>query len=359
MASIDKRPNGRWRARWREYPGGPQRSRHFVRKVDAERFLVDIQHQLLTGSYVDPGASRITFNAYADEYLARQPWRRSTAVLATNALAHARAKLGDRPLGAIRKSDVQALVAGLDLAPATVATVHAQLTKLLESAVGDGLIARNPAKGVRLPARGTGEVVPPTIEQVEALYDAAVPWLRPAVVLGAGLGLRQGEATGLTVDRIDWLGRTVRIDRQWLSRHGLAEFGPPKSEASNRTIPAAAFVLDELARHVGRRHDGFVLHRDGQPVNYNDFGYWWRKATQAAGVAVRFHDLRHAFASLLISSGCSVKAVQHALGHASAATTLNLYSHLWPGDDDRIRRAVDSALSRPAEDSLRTAGTQL
>jgi hypothetical protein len=52
MASIDRRPNGKWRARWREYPGGPQKARHFARKLDAERFLVDVQHKMLTGAYV-------------------------------------------------------------------------------------------------------------------------------------------------------------------------------------------------------------------------------------------------------------------------------------------------------------------
>ena len=64
----------------------------------------------------------------------------------------------------------------------------------------------------------------------------------------------------------------------------------------------------------------------------------------------------HAFASALISAGCSVKAVQRALGHASASTTLDTYGHLWPGDEDRIRQAVDAAHAQRAEDSLRTAG---
>jgi integrase len=357
VASIDKRPNGKWRARWREWPGGPQKTRSFDRKVDAERFLVDVQHRLLSGTYVDPAASRVTLDAYADMYLARQPWRRSSVVLASNALAHVRRQLGDRPLGSIRKGDVQALVTGFDLAPATVATVFAKLSTLLESAVADGLLARNPARGVKLPARDVGEVVPPTAEQVAAVYEAAVSWFKPAVVLGAGIGLRAGEAAGLTLDRVLWLERAVRIDRQWLSRHRVSEFGPPKSAASNRTIPAADFVLDELGGHVGRRHEGFVLHRDGEPVNYNDFGYWWRKAAKAAGVpTMRYHDLRHAFASMLISAGCSVKAVQHALGHASASTTLNIYSHMWPGDDEVIRQAIDRALAQPAEDWLRTEG---
>jgi site-specific recombinase XerD len=61
---------------------------------------------------------------------------------------------------------------------------------------------------------------------------------------------------------------------------------------------------------------------------------------------------------MLIAHGCSVRAVPHALGHANATTTLNLYSHLWPGDEDRIRQPVDRALTDPAEDWLRTAGTE-
>jgi integrase len=358
MASIDRRPNGAWRARWREYPGGPQKTKQFARKVDAERHLVDVQHRLMSGTYVDPSASRMTLDAYAEVYLARQPWRRSTVALATNALGHARRKLGDRPLGSIRKGDVQAAVSGLELAPGTVGLVFQHLNALLEAAADDGVIARNPARGVKLPARAGGEVVPPTVEQVAALAAASVDWFRPAVVLGAGLGLRQAEASGLTVDRVLWLERSVRVDRQWITSRSRAEFGPPKTKSSNRTIPASQWVLDELGAHVGRRHEGFVLHRDGEPVRSRVFGYQWSRTTKVAGVpTMRYHDLRHAYASMLISAGCSVKAVQHALGHAAAATTLDLYAHLWPGDEDRIRQAVDLALAQPAEDSLRTAGT--
>jgi integrase len=348
VASVDKR-NGKWRARWREYPGGPQRSRNFDRKSDAERHLVDVQHRLLSGTYVAPEHARTTLGAYADVHLARQPWRPSTAVVAGKAFAHIRTQFGDRPLGSIRKGDVQTFVTGLDLAPGTVALVYQHLNAVLEAAADDGLIARNPARGVKLPARPHGEVVPPTVEQVEALLEAAVDWFRPAVMLGAGLGLRQSEAAGLTVERVLWLERSVRIDRQWNSRTVPAGFVPPKTVSSIRTVPASAWVLAELGGHVGRRHEGFVLHRGGEPVDWQAFGHQWRQARKRAGVeGVRYHDLRHAFASMLISAGCSVKAVSAALGHSSAATTLNLYSHLWPGDEDRIRDAVDLALAHPA-----------
>jgi integrase len=357
MASIDKRSDGKWRARWREYPGGPQHAKHFDRKIDAERHLVDVQHRLLSGTYVAPEHARTTLDAFADVFLARQPWRASTADVAAQALAHARRVLGKRPLGSIRKGNVQAFASGLELAPSTVATTFQHLNALLEAAADDGLIARNPARGVRLPDRAAGEVVPPTTEQVASLYEAAVEWFRPAVVLGAGLGLRQGEALGLTVDRVLWLERSVRVDRQWLTRRGSAGFGPPKTSSSNRTVPASQFVLDELAGHIGRSHDGFVLIRSGEPLDHNAFDYRWRQATRKAGLSgMRYHHLRHAFASLLIAAGCSVRAVQHALGHANAATTLNLYSHMWPGDEDRIRQAVDQAFAHPPEDSLRTQG---
>src|SRR5258708_3671874 len=66
MASIDKRPDGRYRARWREYAGGPQRSKHFDRKIDAEQHLVKTQHELLTGAYVDPAKARTTVEEFYD-----------------------------------------------------------------------------------------------------------------------------------------------------------------------------------------------------------------------------------------------------------------------------------------------------
>jgi hypothetical protein len=81
--------------------------------------------------------------------------------------------------------------------------------------------------------------VPPTVTQVATLYEQAPEWFRSAIVLGAGLGLRQAEASGLTVDRVLWLERSVRVDRQRVTRRGLAESAPPKTAGSVRTIPAS------------------------------------------------------------------------------------------------------------------------
>lgn len=86
MASIDKRPNGRWRARYRERPGGPQKARHFDRKIDAERFLARIHAQLLDGSYIEPGAGNRLFSDYAESWRQSQVHRPTTVAQVENHL---------------------------------------------------------------------------------------------------------------------------------------------------------------------------------------------------------------------------------------------------------------------------------
>ncbi len=140
------------------------------------------------------------------------------------------------------------------------------------------------------------------------------------------------------MDRVDFLRREVTVDRQW---HGiLAQFEPPKSKASNRTIPASSTVLDAISLHIGRHgtgEHGVLLHADGRPLNSNRMTWRWNLTVRDVVTDVTLHDLRHHFASSLISAGCSIVAVQRALGHAKPSTTLDTYGHLMPSDQDRIR----------------------
>ena len=86
-----------------------------------------------------------------------------------------------------------------------------------------------------------------------------------------------------------------------------------------------------------------IVTPDGQPLDAARWGYYFRRARPRAGLSdsITFHDLRHFFASVLIASGCSIKQVQMALGHDSARITLDTYAHLIPGDEDRVRDAID------------------
>ncbi len=107
--------------------------------------------------------------------------------------------------------------------------------------------------------------------------------------------------------------------------------------------------MDALAAHLAEfppGPDGLVFTLEGEPMNRQAFGRLWRPAARAAGIpdGTGLHLLRHYYASLLIRYGESVKTVQARLGHATAAETLDTYSHLWPDSDDRTRQAVDSQL---------------
>lgn len=171
------------------------------------------------------------------------------------------------------------------------------------------------------------------------------------VVLAAGTGLRQGEAFGLVVDRVDFLRRTLRVDQQLSLVAGLGpHLTPPKTEASRRTIALPNVVVSALVAHlvafpVGP--EGLVFTNDkGEGIRRGRFNEAWHRAIAGAGLppGPHFQDLRHYYASLLIRHGESVKVVQARLGHASASETLDTYANLWPDSEDRPRQAIDSVL---------------
>ena len=361
MASIDRRPNGKWRARYRLHPGGPQRARHFDRKIDAERFLVGVQGQLLDGSYLDPAAGKVTFGEYASSWQAAQVHRATTvAQVDAHLRNHVLPVFGDRSIGSIRPSEIQAWVRGCAgvLAPATVEVVFRIFSAILADAVADRLVVRNPAKGVRLPKKPTDAIVPPTVEQVESVRAELPERYRALVTLAAGTGLRQGECFGLTVDRVDFLHRSITVNRQLvLVGSGPPTFGPPKTSASVRAVPLPDVVGLALAHHLERwptGDDGLIFTNDrGEALRRNRFNEVWRAARASAGAnALRFHDLRHFYASLLIAHGESVKVVQARLGHASASETLDTYAHLWPDNEERTRAAVDGVLGANLPNSI-------
>ena len=171
---------------------------------------------------------------------------------------------------------------------------------------------------------------------------------RAIVVLGAGAGLRQGEALGVTEDRIDFLRRQLRVDRQLMNLPGEApHLVPAKTQTFARTIPLPQVVVNALAAHLAEFPAESLIFR---PISRQLFSKVWRTAVKRAGLpeSITYHSLRHYYASLLIRHGESVKTVQERLGHSSAVTTLNTYSHLWPDSDDRTRTAVDDVLGTAA-----------
>jgi integrase len=367
VGNIAKRPDGRWRARYRD-PAGREHSQHFPRRIDAQRWLATIEADRLRGTYVDPRAGKVPFREYAEEWRVAQMHRPTTAAhFETMMRRHVYPAFGDRPLGSIYPSEIQAWVRSLSgvLAPATVKVVHGIVASVFKSAIRDRLIVESPCVATRLPKVEPRRVEPMSTAQLEVLVAALPERFRALAVLGAGTGLRQGGAFGLTLDRVDVERRLLRVDRQLVLLQGHDLYlAPPKSAASHRTIPLPQVVLDALAAHLAAfppvplslrvggpaaRHETVELlfvGEDGLPIRRTSFSGTWRRPARAARLPARtgYHALRHYYASLLIRHGESVKTVQARLGHATAAETLDTYSHLWPDSEDRTREAVDSYL---------------
>lgn len=359
MASVEKRPNGQWRARWREYAGGPQKARHFVKKSEAEQFLVEIQHRLLSGTYTPPTAGQMTVAAYSADWLGRRSWAPATHDrIARELRLHILPALGSRPLSSLRRAHVEEWAKALPLAASSARMVYETLSNMLSAAVDDERIPRNPAKGARLAKSEAAPFVPLTAVQVRSIAQNTVEHVRAAVVVAAGTGLRQGEVFGTTLNRIDFMRRELRVDRQlYTPSSGPAFLKAPKSDNSYRTVALSSLVVDTLAAHVaafGDGEGGLVFHVGGRPVVRAMASKYIRTAAAKAGLGGHgWHDLRHHHASVLLSAGISPALVAERLGH-DVKTLLSTYSHVIRNDDERVRAIVDETLGVSAEDWLRT-----
>jgi integrase len=341
----------RYRPQFRD-PAGRQVAKSFALKRDAQRWLDEQTAHVARGTYVDPGAGRVTFAEFYADWSERQVWAPGT-VLAMRLAAHS-VPFADVPLRSLRRSHVEGWVKGMvnrGLAPGTVHTRMNNVRAVLRGAIADKLIPTDPSVGVALPRRRRPQAAMtlPTAAQVGAVLDAADPAFRPFVALCAFAGLRLGEAAGLRVEDIDFLRRTLTVARQvQRAGRGQVEVRPPKY-SSERVVFLAPGLVEMLAAHVAAQHrdGGWMFTGEGdKPPHQNTVGHRWRTATTAAGVsALRLHDLRHFYASGLIASGCDVVTVQRALGHSSATTTLSTYSHLWPSAEDRTRAAAQALLT--------------
>jgi integrase len=356
MASIKRRPDGTWRARYRD-DQGREHSKHFERKVDGETWLAAQSVAVATGAHVDPRLGRITVQAFYDDWSRRQVWAAGTRTAMDLALRSS--ELGRYQIGQVSHSHLEAWIkrmADQPLAPGTIKTRFNNVRSVFRAAVRDRLIVRDPTEAVRLPRqrRADASMAIPTVDEVGRLLGAADESFVAFVALCAFAGLRLGEAAAVQVADIDFLRRRLTVARQ-VQRAGArqVEVKAPKY-GSERVIYLPDELATLLAQHVeahtfGRAADRWLFQGEpGDPPHQNTVGYWWRKTQTAAGTTgIRLHDLRHFYASGLIAAGCDVVTVQRALGHSAATTTLRTYAHLWPTAEDRTRSA--------AADLMRTA----
>jgi integrase len=345
MSSVSRRIDGKWRARYRNGTG-KEFSKHFDRKADGQRWIDEVTAAIVTGTYVDPRAGKVTVKEFSEQWEAVQVGAVNTLALIDNALRlHILPTIGSMALASVRRGDIQALVKtwSLESAPGSVRNYFDVLARMFSAAVEDKHLLTSPCKRISLPPMNAKEVIPPTVEEVARITEAMPARYRAATVVLAGSGLRIGELLGLRVSDIHVPFQTVRVERQRL-QSGL--IGPPKAGKS-RNVPVGEVVLEAVTAHLGAypSDEWLFCTQSGEPITYQQWQKVWRTARKKAELPNQVtHDLRHFFASALISNGASVKQVQMCLGHSSPMITLRVYSHLWPGDDDRTRAIMDSTL---------------
>ncbi|MDJ1115402.1 tyrosine-type recombinase/integrase [Microbacterium dauci] len=346
MASIKQRPDGAWRARYRD-DAGKEHARHFAKKRDGEAWLVEQQAAVAAGTHVTPARARTTLGEWAETWMSG--YERHKASTARQARVHLKvivAELGDRPMRDIRPSEIRTWVTSLQAryAPSTVYALHRRLSQVFTDAIDDGLVAKSPCSRKTSPPAPKQRPYVATTEQVWALHDALPEHFRPVVLLGAFVGLRVAEIAVLRVRDVDFMRGIVTPAIQYPAE-------PLKTDTSKNPVPIPTELAVLLnANPVRWGSDTIVVGAFGRPVA----PYTIEQAFAAAREAVdglpagfRIHDLRHYFASLLIAAGLDIKTVQARLRHASAKTTLDTYGHMWPDRDESSRAAVSAALRVP------------
>lgn len=363
MASIRQRPDGVWRARYRDQDGR-EHARHFKLKRDAQRWLDEVATSVVTGQYVDPRAGATLWAIWTASWVDRQSWADGSVQTARTAVQSV-SWLND-PIGNVKPSQVQAWVSAEQrrgLAASTIRTRLNYVQMAFRAAVLDKVIPTSPAAGVKAPRARKTEAAMQILnaEQVAAVLAAAGAF-RPFVEVCVFAGLRLGEAAGLQLGDVNFLGRTISVRRQVQGSNNTNVLIVPPKYGSERTIYVPAELTVALSAHVaveGLTAPDAMLFRTelGRLWQRNSAGEEWRRIRAEVGLPaeVTLHTLRHTFASNLIASGCDVVTVQRALGHAQPSITLNTYSHLWPSAEDKTRAATSAFITATREAAPRRA----
>ncbi|MDI9891940.1 tyrosine-type recombinase/integrase [Microbacterium sp. IEGM 1404] len=364
----------RYRVRWRTPDHKSRQKRGFERKADAERYLRTVEGAKDRGEYVDPASARVTVGELGREWLrdkeaALKPstyratadaWRvyveprwGATAVAGVqhSAVREWVQQLSDGTAPTARKDSPRAAAqAGRPKSATVVLRAHGVLASVLDIAVRDRRVSRNVARGLdNMPRKVSKAHVYLTHDDVDRLARHAGEH-GTLVLTAAYTGLRWGELTGLRVRDVDALNRRLSVQENAVKVGSEIYVGTPKTHA-RRVVPYPAFLGLPIAKLCEGKGRDALLFGDGlvhvvRPRTSESSRSWFLTALEAAGLPrMTIHDLRHTAASLSISSGANVKAVQRMLGHKSAAMTLDVYADLFDEDLGAVADALDRARS--------------
>jgi len=366
--SIRRRRDGRWEGRYTVYnaEGRKQKTVYGKTRNEVAEKLTEVMAGRDKGLVFDAG--KLTVGEYLERWLddvvKPSASHRTHSTHTQQVYTHIAPTLGRIKLKDLRKAHIDRLYREkLDarLAPSTVRRVHAVLHKALEEAVKGDLIPRNPAAHANKPKAQQEEIEPLDASQAAAFLEAGRGDRFEALyVLCLMCGLRQGEALALRWQDVDLEGATLRVNRQ-LQRvrgGGGLRFSKPKN-ASRRIVGLPQQAVSALNSHRKRQleeklragplyQDGGLVFASGQgkPLDaQNVVNRHYKPLLKRAGLPpVRFHDLRHSCLSLLAQRGEPIRDLQALAGHATAAFTLQRYTHHYKASAKRTANAMGEIL---------------
>ena len=339
-----------WRARWRD-DRGSQRSKSFARKVDADRFMTQLEHARLSGAYVDPAAGKMTIGEWSKRWMHAQVQLKPKTRTSYESLLRCwvlprweRVALNKVTFGGVGEWVGHMQAEGLSASRSRQA--YHVLTGMLDDAVKDGRLVRNPAAGVDLPRMTSGRCRYLRHEDLHALAMRCGRYRVMVLTLGY-CGLRWGEVTALRVHNVDIARGRIEVSHAAVEVNGKLVVGTPKSHQM-RWLPVPKLLLEGLETQLGGKGSDDLVFPSPRGAHLR-VGNFRRRcfddAARSTGHAgFHPHELRHTAASLAISAGATVKSVQRMLGHASATLTLDRYGHLFPDELDDVAARLDDAM---------------
>jgi len=346
-----------------------ERRRHFEtvhssRKSDAQKRLTELLASLDKGVYTPPGRLTLAehLHNWLEGYVKTNCSQRTLDGYQSIIDCHLIPGLGHIQLKQLQPRVIQAYYgkACEKLSARTVHHQHRVLSQSLKYAVRQGYLGRNPAELVDPPSPKGRAMRTLTPGEVEVLLDTAKDnYYYPVVYTAVSTGLRQAELLGLRWRDIDDLYMlSILVSRVFYKRRGVCQFKEPKTTHSRRRVamtPKLALFLREyraererLYRELGKEltlDDLVFAGPEGKPIDPGVLSHAFGRIAKQAGLGgVRFHDLRHTFASLMLLRGAKPKVISEALGHSSVAFTMDTYSHIIEGMQEDAMALLDEVL---------------
>jgi integrase len=318
-----------------------------------------------------PPSGRLTVGGWLDTWLASyvaggtSPKAPRTVELYESVVrVHLKPRLGRIVLAKLTREQVARALAdaGRTLAPSSTSRVYVILGAALDDAVKSDRIRSNPVRKLSAPSFDRSERTTWTVAEINAFLDAmAGDRHAPLYAFAIATGLRQGELLGLQWGDVDQEAGVIRVVRQW-TRQGT--FSDAKSAAGRRVVGLGDLGRWALAAQDGQQKrdrlagggrwanpDGLIFTDNlGAPLHHRTVWSAFEVRVRRADVRrIRFHDLRHAFATLLFDEGEELGSIAAALGHTSVDTTKRVYAHLLPKRARATASRIDSALGRRHE----------